>query len=175
MLVVLPNPSFAEEGTGLTDEAVPVRFLQNVETSDLELGDAIPLEITQDVYVNGVKLFAQGSGGIAYIDDFKPARCLGRGGYIRLSHGELQDIHGKKHEIAISSSAKGDFKYKSAAGALIGGSMAFNVSKEVLAAGSASGIIFGLGFILIPIAFLMSKGKEAKLSKGKIMFARILN
>lgn len=152
---------------------IPVRFQYNVDTESLEEGNAIPLEVTQDVFQNGKKLFNQGGSGFAVIDELKKARSFGRGGKIKITQGQLIDINGKTHQILLSSNAKGNYKVSSPAGVLIGASTAYNIAEAAFTAGSVTGSIFGVGVLLIPVAFFFKKGQEAKLAKGKIMFARI--
>lgn len=151
---------------------IPVRFLYDISTKDINEGDALPLEIVQDVYINGKKVFAQGSRGFAYIDELKKARWFGRSGKLRISRGQLLDVNGKQHNVFLSSSAKGDFKIGASAGALIGGAVAADGWINGIGS-SATGAVLGAGLTLIPIAFLLSKGKEATISRGKVMFARL--
>lgn len=159
----------------ITSLNVPVRFQYDIDTEGLEEGNAVPLETTQDIYLNGEKIFNQGGAGFAYIDELKRARFFGRGGKIRITRGQLVDIHGKSHEIYLSANSKGNYKFSSPAGVIMGASSAYSLAESGLQSGTAVGSIFGIGSILIPVAFFFQKGKEAKLARGKIIFARPAN
>lgn len=173
--LVFTGPVSAESTQqDLSSLNIPVKFQYDIDTEGLEEGNAVPLEITQDIYLNGKKIFSQGGAGFAYIDELKKARFFGRGGKIRITHGELVDINGKSHSIYLMANAKGNYKFSSPAGAVMGGATAFSWAKEGVSSGTAVGTLFGLGSVLIPVAFAMKKGNEAKLSRGKIMFARIV-
>lgn len=172
-MIIFSAPVLAVEEQGLSSLNIPVRFQYDIDTEGLEEGNAVPLEITQDIYLNGEKTFNQGGAGFAYIDELKRARFFGRGGKIRINRGELVDINGRSHGIYLSATAKGNYKFSSPAGAVMGGATAFSWAESGIKSGTAVGTIFGLGSVLIPVAFLMKKGNEAKLSRGKIMFARI--
>ena len=96
------------EAAGLTTQDlsslnIPVRFQYNIDTEGLEEGNAVPLEITQDVYLNERLVFKQGGAGFAVIDELKKARTLGRGGKIRITEGQLVDVNGKSHSIYLSA------------------------------------------------------------------------
>ena len=162
------------ETNNISNLVIPVRFQYNVDTEGLEEGNAIPLEITQDVYQDGKKLFNQGGAGYAIIDELKRARSFGRGGKIKITQGQLVDLTGKTHQIILSANSKGDYRISSPAGVLIGASTAYNIADAGFSAGSATGSILGIGALLIPVAYFFRKGQEAKLAKGKIMFAHII-
>ncbi len=151
-------------------QTIPVRFLSDVSTKDIEPGNAIPLQIVQDIYNGEQKLFAQGGAGYAYIDNLEAARSLGRGAKLSISRGVLVDINGKSHEVQLSANAKGDGRLMPVAGGLMAGVSSLELASNV---GSATGIIFAVGAILSTIAVFRTKGREATLSSGKVMFATL--
>ncbi|MEY3370442.1 MAG: hypothetical protein RLZZ361_1112 [Cyanobacteriota bacterium] len=155
------------------DLLIPVRFLVDIDGKGIEKGNAIPLEITQDIYMDGKLLFKQGGAGYAEIAEIKHAGFLGRGGKILIRSGKLTDIRGQTHNITLSANAIGDRKLSSVSGTLIGGGLGYEIAKEGLISGTASGVLIGLGVGVIPLAYFLRKGQEAKLSCGKIMFARL--
>lgn len=152
-------------------QVIPVRFLADVSTKDIEPGNAIPLQIVQDIYNGEQKVFAQGGAGYAYIDNLEPSKSLGRGAKLSISRGVLIDINGRSHQIELNANAKGDGRLMPVAGGLMAGASSLDVANNV---GSATGIIFAVGAILSTIAVFRSKGKEATLSSGKVMFATLV-
>lgn len=176
-LLVCGLPAQAVENTqtnaaGLT---IPVRFQFDIDTQGLEEGNALPIVVTEDVYYQGIKIFEKNNSGVAFISELKSARMFGRGGKIRVTNGEITDLNGVKHQIVLTASAGGSYKLSSPAGVLMGASTAYKFAQTAILVGSATGIIFSGGLLLVPLAFLMKKGNEAKLSKGKIMFAQVVS
>jgi hypothetical protein len=158
----------------LSELVIPIRFKYDIDTEGLEQGNAIPLEITQDVYINGKKLFNENGSGYATIDEFKKAGFFGRGGKIKITQGQLTDINGKSHKVILNANSKGDYKISSPAGALTSAGLAYEIAEAGIYSATATGAILGVGVILIPVAYLFRKGSEAKLASGKIMFAHVL-
>lgn len=152
-------------------QTIPVRFLSDVSTKDIEPGNAIPLQIVQDIYNGEEKIFAQGGAGYAYIDNLEAAKSMGRGAKLSISRGVLIDIKGKSHEVQLNANAQGDGRLMPVAGGLMAGASSLDLASNV---GSATGIIFAVGAILSTIAVFRSKGKEATLSSGKVMFATLV-
>jgi hypothetical protein len=163
----------AAQAESISNLAIPVRFLEDIDGSAIEEGNAIPLEVTQDIYLDGKLLFKQGGAGYAEIADIKHAGLLGRGGKITIRKGKLIDVKGQSHNITLSANATGDQKLSAGAGTLIGGSLGYELARFGILSGTATGVLFALGVGIIPIAFLKRKGNEARLSSGKIMFAHI--
>jgi hypothetical protein len=164
---------FKAQAEAKNEFVIPVRFLEDVDGSGIEDGNAIPLEITEDTYVNGKLLFKQGGAGYAEVSSIKHAGFLGRGGKITIRTGRLIDINGKSHNITLSAKANGDERLSAVSGTFIASGLGYEIAKEGLISGSASGILVGLGVGFIPVAFFLRKGNEARLSSGKIMFARL--
>lgn len=168
-LMFLTNPLIALANTNV----VPVRFLHNITTKDINQGDAIPLEIIHDINIDGHKIFAQGGAGYAHIDEVQKARWLGRGGKITISRGVIVDTLGNTHNVVLSHSSKGAFDLGSAAGALSIGAIGSDIIEAGAKAGSISGTLLGVGAGLGAASFLLGKGKEASIGRGKVMFAHL--
>ena len=174
IIMVLTQVSIpAVQAESKSDLVIPVRFLEDVDTKGIEEGNAIPLEITQDIYVDGKLLFKQGGAGYAEIAELRRAGFLGRGGKITIRNGKLSDIKGVSHNISLSANSSGDHKASALGGGIAGAGLAYDVAHTAIILGQASTILIGVGFIFLPIAFLFRRGNEAKLSNGKIMFARL--
>jgi sulfite reductase beta subunit-like hemoprotein len=163
----------AVQAESRTDLVIPVRFVEDTDGSGIEDGNAIPLEITQDIYVDGKLPFKQGGAGYAEIADIKHASFLGRGGKITIRTGRLIDIKRQSHDITLSANASGDQRLSAVSGTLIGSSLGYELAREGILTGTATGALFAVGVGIIPIAYFMRKGQEARLSCGKIMFARL--
>jgi hypothetical protein len=152
---------------------IPVRFQSDISTRDIEQGNAIPLEIVHDIYIEGRKVFAQGGAGYAYIDQLQQARSLGRAGKMTISRGVLVDINGRSHEIYLNANAQGSRRIMPIAGGLMAGAASYGLVRDSVGAGSVLGLMFGTGAVLSTVAIVLSKGKEATISAGKVMFATL--
>jgi len=155
------------------DWAIPVRFIEDVNTRELEEGNAIPLEITQDIYINGKLLFKQGGAGYAEIAEFRRAGFLGRGGKLIIRSGIITDIKGQNHKISLSANSNGDYRISAISATLGTAGLAYEIAKLGFTSNETSGFLIALGAGIVPLAFLFRRGNEAKLSSGKIMFARL--
>ena len=175
LIIILIAQTFASQAQAESkiDLAIPVRFLEEIDTRSIEKGNAIPLEITQDIYVDGKILFKQGGAGYAEVAEIKHAGFFGRAGKISINSGKLTDIKGVSHNISLSSNASGDHRLSAIGGSLATAGIAYELAEAAILGQEATGIIFALGFAFLPIAFLFRRGNEAKLSNGKIMFARL--
>lgn len=153
--------------------SIPVRFLHNISSRDINQGDAIPLEIIHDINIKGHKVFAQGGAGYAYVDEVKKARWMGRGGKLSISRGVVVDVLGNTHNVFLSNDAKGEFRLGGIAGAISLGAVSSDILELGGRRGSVSGTILGIGSGLGAASLLMSKGNEATIGKGKVMFASL--
>lgn len=163
----------AVQAESVSDLAIPVRFLEDIDTRGLEEGNAIPLEITQDIYLDGKLLFKQGGAGYAEIAELSRAGFLGRGAKITIRSGIITDIKGQNHKISLSANSSGDHRLSAISGTLGTAGLAYDIARLGFTSGEASGVLLALGVGIVPLAFLFRRGNEAKLSSGKIMFARL--
>ena len=153
---------------------VPVRFKYQVHGNELEAGDGVPLEIVENVYVGNDLVFRQGSGGIAKVSNIKRAGLLGRSGTIEINSGEITDMYGGRHLISFMYSSKGSGKLGPLVLTLLSSGLAIAVVPDLLF-NNLESTLFGTGLALAPIHFVTKKGKEAKVSDGKVMYARIVS
>ena len=153
---------------------VPVRFRYQVHGDDLEAGDGLSLEVVDNVYVGNSLVFRQGGGGVARVSAVKRAGFLGRGGNIEINSGELTDIYGTKHLISLTSNTKGKGSLGPVVLTLLSSGLAVALVPDLLF-DNVESTLFGAGLALAPIHFAMKHGKEAKVSDGKVMFARIVS
>lgn len=171
--VIMAAPVKAETiASNTIVEPIPVRFQYDISTKDINEGEALPLEVVNDVYINGQKLFAQGNAGYAYIDELKHGRMLGRGGQLSISRGQLVDVNGKTHQVILSTSSKGNLRLSSASGALLMGATA---TDAIINSSSTVGTLLGVGLGVGALGYLLRKGDEATISRGKVMFAHLSN
>ena len=172
MLLVVQVPVFAyEEGSGLL---VPVRFKYDVSSDSLQEGDAVPLEVVENVYLNGAVLFKEYSSGIAYVNSYKKSAFLGRGGKIEITSGYLNDVNGKRHSITLSSSAKGRGSLAPLILSLATAGLGVGIWQGIgsLKAKSVP-ILLGSAATLGAIGLASMTGKEAVLSSGKVIFVHV--
>ena len=166
-------PANAQEVYGLS---VPVRFRYEVSSSDLEQGDGIPIEITENVYQGDKILFKEYSSGIAYVSSFKGSASFGRGGNIEIRNGYLTDVNGKKHNILLSSNAKGRGSLTPIILTLGSAALSYGVWDLVLDGSiGVPSILAASALTLLPVRTAQMRGSEAKLSPAKIVFAYVSN
>jgi len=153
---------------------VPVRFRYKVEGDELEAGDGIALEIVENIYVGNSLVFRQGDGGTAKVSSIKKSGIFGRGGSIEINSGDITDIYGRRHLISLTSSTKGSGTLGPVVLTLLTSGIAVAAVPELLF-DSFESTLFGAGLALAPVHFAMKKGKEAKVSNGKVMYARVIS
>lgn len=98
----------------LRGTTIPVSVTSTVNSDRLYAGDIIPLVITEDVYVNGEKLFAEGARGTADIEKVTKSGGHGRAGYIEVKEARIKDINGHNHNVQLSIIEKGESRRPSA-------------------------------------------------------------
>lgn len=153
---------------------VPIRFKYEVSSDSIEEGDAIPIEVVENVYLNNMILFRENGSGIAYVTSFKKSSFLGQGGKIEIRTGYLQDINGRRHNIILSSNAKGRGSLAPLVLSLATAGLAVNIWDAFSGTGNkASSILYGSAASLGALGLATMTGKEAKLSPGKVIFAHV--
>ncbi len=171
LVVQLPVFAYGEEGGGLV---IPIRFKYEVSSDSLQQGDAIPLEIVENVYLNGMILFKEYDSGIAYVNSYKKSSFLGRGGKIEITSGYINDLNGIRHSITLSSSTKGRGSLAPLVLSLATAGLAVGIWQGI---GSVSTktvpILLGSAATLGTIGLASMAGKEAVLSSGKVIFAHV--
>lgn len=172
VLLLLQVPVFAYgEGSGLV---VPVRFKYEVGSDSLQEGDAVPLEIIENVYSNNMLLFKENTSGIAYVSSFKKSSFLGQGGKIEVTLGYINDVNGIKRNITLSSSAKGRGSLAPLVLSLATAGLGVGIWQGIGGIKAKSvPILLGSAASLGAIGLASMTGKEAKLSPGKVIFAHV--
>lgn len=151
---------------------VPVRFKYEVKSSDLEEGNALALEVIENVYSSGMILFREYSSGVAYVDSYKKSSFLGQGGKIEVRAGYLIDVNGIRRNIIISSTSKGRGSLAPLALSLATAGLAVGIWQNIGHAKTIP-ILLGSAATVGTLGLASMVGEEAVISPGKIMFAHV--
>lgn len=98
----------------LRGTTVPVSLVSTIDSDRLNMGDIIPIVVTEDIYVDGSLVFAEGAKGTADIAKVKKSGGHGKAGYIEIKEAKIKDIHGRNHNIQLSIIEKGESRRPSA-------------------------------------------------------------
>lgn len=98
----------------LRGTTIPVSVVSTVDSDRLNMGDIIPIVVTEDIYVDGEKVFAEGAKGTADITKVKKSGGHGRAGYIEIKEARIKDVNGRNHNVQLSIIEKGESKRPSA-------------------------------------------------------------
>lgn len=96
-----------------TGTVVPTAFMHVVTSNQVTAGKAIPIVISEDVYVNNVKVFAKGSIGSAKVVEAVPAGRWGRRGILAVSGANILDVYGDTHNLQFNVTEQGLSRRKS--------------------------------------------------------------
>jgi len=78
---------------------VPITVEQEYTTKDLSPGEKIDAIIENDVYINGICIFKEGSSAIIKVSNIVEAKMNGSPAILYLVNGEVTDTKGIRHEI----------------------------------------------------------------------------
>lgn len=98
----------------LRGTTIPVSVVSTVDSDRLNQGDIIPIVVTEDTYVDGQLVFAEGAKGTADITKVTKSGGHGRAGYIEIKEARIKDINGRNHNVQLSIIEKGESKRPSA-------------------------------------------------------------
>lgn len=135
----------------LRGTTVPVSVVSTVDSDRLNMGDVIPIIVTEDTYIDGEKVFAEGGRGTAEITKVTKSGGHGRAGYIEIKEARIKDVNGRNHNVQLSIIEKGESKRPSAIFLTI----------------------IGVALILIPFG-LWREGDPAYISGSKVFNAVLL-
>ncbi len=88
------GPGFALTA-GMAGTQVAIRFLDDVDTSELANAKALAIQVICDVYQGQQKIFSQGFAGYVNIDKVSKGGILGKGTKIQITRRPLTDINGQ--------------------------------------------------------------------------------
>ena len=86
---------------------IPFVILEDLSSEETVKGDQIEIEVAKDVLVSRMLVFKKGSKGALTVKSVKPARNLGKGGYIIFTRGYLRDTTGTLREISFRKKYSG--------------------------------------------------------------------
>lgn len=93
---------------------IPVSVVTTANSDRLYSGDIIPLVITDDVVVDGVKVFEKEGRGTADIEKVIRSGGHGRAGFIEIKSAKIKDVYGKNHNVQLDIVEKGESRRPSA-------------------------------------------------------------
>ena len=155
---------------------VPVVFKYAISSEELQKGSKIRFSVAENVYIEKKLLFKKDSDGIAYVDSAKKRRIFGRGGKIKIEHGNIRDIYGNMHTLKLSLVFKGRNRKSAVLVPLVAAGAAtliFPVAAVVgFAANSTAPLIGAAAATGGPALTAFSKGEEAHVSPARIIYAK---
>ena len=89
------------------ERMIPFVILEDLSSEETVKGDQIEIEVAKDVLVSRMLVFKKGSKGALTVKSVKPARNLGKGGYIIFTRGYLRDTTGTLREISFRKKYSG--------------------------------------------------------------------
>lgn len=93
---------------------IPVGLVNTVNSDRLYSGDIIPLVVTEDVFIDNVKIFEKDTKGTADIEKVIRSGSHGRAGLVEIKNAKIKDIYGKNHHLQLNISEKGEGRRPSA-------------------------------------------------------------
>ena len=87
---------------------IPVVFKQNVDSETAQNGDTIAISTASDIYINNKLVFSKNASGYAIIKSVRPARNLGKYGFIIIKKGYLADTTGTLRQVKFETKIKGE-------------------------------------------------------------------
>lgn len=93
---------------------IPVSVASTVNSDRLYSGDIIPLIVTEDVIIDGVKVFAKDSRGTANVEKIVRSGSHGRAGFIEIKDAKIKDVSGTNHNVQLNIIVKGESRRPSA-------------------------------------------------------------
>ena len=89
------------------DYPIPFIITENCSSEEVNPGEQIEIQIAKDIYISGVLVFKKGGKGSLIVKSVKPARNLGKGGYIIFRNGYINDTTGILREITFKKKYSG--------------------------------------------------------------------
>lgn len=87
---------------------IPIVFIKDVDSETSSNGDRIPIRPASDIYINNKLIFSKDSSGYAVIKSVRPARNLGKYGYIIIKEGFLPDTTGTLRAVNFGTKINGE-------------------------------------------------------------------
>ena len=89
------------------DYPIPFIITENCSSEEVNPGEQIEIQIAKDIYISGVLVFKKGGKGSLIVKSVRPARNLGKGGYIIFRNGYINDANGTLREITFRKKYSG--------------------------------------------------------------------
>lgn len=87
---------------------IPIVFIKYVDSETSSNGDRIPIRPASDIYIKNKLIFSKDSSGYAVIKSVRPARNLGKYGYIIIKEGFLPDVTGTLRAVSFGTKINGE-------------------------------------------------------------------
>lgn len=108
----LAKESFGDENIPMIQVRVPAGTLIKVATAEtlntrtLQVGDTVPIKVSEDVIISGNLIFAKGLRGEGKVVDVKSASRWGRNGKMDIDFDRLECIDGEQIKICVGDEAE---------------------------------------------------------------------
>lgn len=147
-IVVLPTHAVVVKAGRI----IPIQYSgEPVNSKNLTPGSIVYGKVSNNIIVDGVKIFEAGALVTMNVIEVKKSRCAGVPGYILLINGTAQDVKGEDRDIEFDYDVKGIER-------------------------SWPKAMMGLGIILFPLLlFGFVHGGEAQLNSTQIINSKLIN
>lgn len=102
-----PPPPTSKPGTLVDGTAVKMRLGETLSSESAKVGQQVPLEVTEDVLVDGVVVIPKGSNAIATVTTAQAKRRMGRGGKLDVNVDSTHMVDGQKVQLRAVRGDKG--------------------------------------------------------------------
>ena len=89
---------------------IPLATEQLYTSKEVESGVKVIAKVQNDIKIDGVIVFKEGSMASINVSDADKARCWGRPGYIMIANGTVQDVKGINRPVEITQKFVGEEK-----------------------------------------------------------------
>lgn len=140
---------------------ITLQLMSDVSSRDLEKGRVVEMMVMMDVIVDGQKVVAAGTYAEGIVKDVRRAGVFGKGGYLEVEGINIRTVDGQRvgiKSMKVSKRGKSRKGLAIAAGVLI----------------PVVGIIVNPYLIPFAVIGLVVKGRNAEISSGTLMTAKIL-
>lgn len=86
---------------------IPIIVDEDLSSEELQNGQRVKIFVAKDIYISNVLVFKKGAKGVLLVKSVRPARNLGKGGYIIFQKGYITDASGMLRVITLKQKITG--------------------------------------------------------------------
>lgn len=92
------------------DTLIKIKLTNALSTKSNRVGDAVPFQASEDIYVNGLLVIAKGAPGIGKISKVERAQNFGRDAKLEIEYESIRTVDGTALAIFLGEKAKEETK-----------------------------------------------------------------